>query len=188
MSGGVLALDIATVSGWAFGDAGEKPQHGTFACPVTGDDLGRYGVAYRGFLRNLILSTRPKLVVYESPILPPPKFDKAAGRIVQVTNIATVRKLNGLIMLTETTCHDEGVPVEEITAGQWRKSFLGSFYPRSGERDDLKRAAIAACRQMRWEPNGSDDAEAMGIWFVVTRTRDPKFAANEALSAMAPLL
>jgi len=181
----VLACDIATTTGWAFGDAGEKPQHGTFTCPVTGDDLGRYGIAYRGFLRNLIRNTKPKLLLYESPILPPAKFDKALGRIVQLTNLATVRKLNGLIMLTETTADDEGVPCEEITAGQWRKAFLGQYYPKGGTRDELKRAAIAACRQMGWEPNGSDDAEAMGIWYVATCNRNPKFAADDAIARMA---
>jgi len=180
----VLALDIATTTGWAFGDAGEKPQHGTFTCPSTGEDLGRFGAAYRGFLTNLIRERRPKLVVFEAPILPPPKFDKAKGRVVQFTNLTTVRKLNGLLMVTELVAGDEGVRCEEITAGQWRHAFLGQSYPHGGKSDDLKRAAIAACRQMKWEPNGPDDADALGIWFVVTRINDPKFAANEALQKM----
>lgn len=181
----IFAADIATTTGWAFGDAGDKPQHGTFTCPSTGEDLGRYGYAYIQWLTQKLRELRPKLLVYESPVLPPAKFDKEKGRVVQGTNIVTLRKLYGLVMATEIVALSEGVPCEEITAGQWRKEFLGQFYPRGGTRDELKRAAIAVCRMQGWEPNGSDDAEALGIWTVATRTRNPQFAANEALSRMA---
>lgn len=181
----VLALDIATTTGWAFGDAGEKPRFGSFTCPTTGDDLGRYGDAFERWFTALVRDFKPKKVVFEAPVLPRAKFDKAKGRIVEQTNLATVRKLNGLLMLTEVAllragCND----VEEISSGQWRKLFLGDFYPHNGVRDDFKRAAIAACRQMKWEPNNSDEAEACGIWFVITRVNDPRFAAAEAIRGM----
>jgi len=183
---GVLSLDIATTTGWAFGDAGEKPRHGTFTLQPTGEDLGRYGYAYVQWLTSTVRELRPKEIVYEAPVLPQPRFNKEKGKIEQLTNIMTLRKLYSLTTLTEMVALSEAVPCEEISAGQWRKEFLGQHYPRSGTRDDLKRAAIAVCRMMKWEPNGSDDAEALGIWFVVTCTRNPKYAANEAVSRMAP--
>jgi hypothetical protein len=180
----ILALDIATTTGWAYGAAGEKPQHGTFTCPATEDDLGTFGLSYANWLRAKIRELQPKELVFEEPILPAPRFDKQLRRWVVDTQIMTLRKLYGLSMVTEVVAATEAVPSQEIPIGKWRRLFLGDYYPRSASRDELKRAAIAACRQMGWEPRCADDAEALGIWFVVTRTRDPRFAANEALQQM----
>lgn len=159
----ILALDIATTTGWAFGAVGEVPQHGTFTCPSTGDDLGRFAYSYAQWLAGKIRELQPKEIVFESPILP------------RETNITTLKKLYGLAVVTEFIAISEGVTCQEITAGQWRKSFLGSQYPKGGTREELKRAVIDACRHMGWNPNSTDDADALGIWFVVACARNPKF-------------
>ena len=189
----ILALDIATTTGWAFGAAGEKPRHGANTLEPTGEDLGRYAYAYVQWLTGLVRTLQPKEIVYEAPVLPQPRFNKEKGKIEQLTNIMTLRKLYSLTTLTELVALSEAVPCSEITSGQWRKAFLGQLYPshnarnpsKRAERDDFKRAAIAVCRMMKWEPNGSDDAEALGIWYVTTCDRNPKFAANDVINRMA---
>lgn len=168
-----LALDIASTTGWAFGAPGETPQHGTFTCPSTGDNLGRFAYSYAQWLTAKLRELQPKEIVFEAPILP------------SATNITTLKKLYGLCVVTELVALSEGVPCTEITAGQWRKSFLGMHYPKGGTRDDLKRAVIAACRHMGWEPNNTDDADALGILYVAQCARNQQASANEAVARMA---
>lgn len=167
-----LALDVATSTGWAFGSAGEIPQHGTFRLDPTGDDLGRYGVEFIKWLSAKIRELRPREIVFEAPILP------------AKTNITTTRKLHGLALLVECVANLEGVPVSEISSGEWRRQFLGPYYPAKPSRDDLKRAVIAACRGMGWNPRGDDDADALGLLYVVNCRRNQAVAARDAVSRM----
>lgn len=168
----VLALDVATSTGWAFGSAGEIPQHGTFRINPTGDDLGHFGVEFIKWLSSKIRELRPREIVFESPILP------------AKTNIATTRKLHGLALLVECVANLEGVPCSEISSGEWRRQFLGPYYPAKPTRDDLKRAVIAACRGMGWNPRGDDDADALGLLYVVNCRRNQAAAARDAVSRM----
>jgi len=169
----VLALDIATQSGWAYGSAGEAPRHGTYRVPSTGDDLGRFAYAFAQWLTHKLRELQPKEIVFESNILP------------RETNITTLKKLYGLAVVTELVALSEGVPCSEISAGEWRRAFLGQHYPKKARRDELKRAVVSACRQMGWEPHSTDDADAIGIWYVATCSRNPKFAAAHAMETAA---
>ena len=168
----VLALDVATSTGWAFGSAGEVPQHGTFRIDPTGDDLGRYGVEFIKWLSAKIRELRPREIVFEAPILP------------AKTNITTTRKLHGLALLVECVANLEAVPCSEISSGEWRRQFLGPYYPAKPTRDDLKRAVIAACRGMGWNPRGDDDADALGLLYVANCLRNRDQAATDAVNRM----
>lgn len=181
---GILALDVATTTGWAFGDAGDKPQHGTFKLPATGEDLGRYGYLYVQWLVAKLRELGPKEIVFEETILPMPRFDNRAGMFTRATNILTLRKLYGLAFVTEVVATMEGVPCSQMPAAEWRRLFLGQHYPKKAKRDELKRAAVAVCRLHGWEPNSTDDADALGIWHVTTCMNNPKFAAEEAVAKM----
>lgn len=172
MSGGILSLDVATSSGWAYGAAGEPPQHGVFTIPPSGDDLGRYGVEFIKWLSAKIRELRPREIVFEAPILP------------AKTNITTTRKLHGLALLVECVANLEAVPCSEISNAEWRRQFLGPYYPAKPTRDDLKRAVIAACRGMGWNPRGDDDADALGLLYVVNCRRNQAAAAHDAVSRM----
>lgn len=168
----VLALDVATCVGWAFGGAGDPPASGTFRCPSTGDDSGRFLVGYAQWLTAKLRELGPKEVVFEAPILP------------RETNITTLRKLYSLAGITEFVCVLEGVSCTEITAGEWRRSFLGPYYPKGGRRDELKMAVIAACRALGWNPVDDNEGDALAILHVVLSVRNPRYAAASAVAAM----
>lgn len=168
----ILALDVATCVGWAFGGAGDQPASGTFRCPSTGDDSGRFLEGYARWLTAKIRELGPKEVVFEAPILP------------RQTNITTLRKLYSLAGMTEFVCVLEGVACTEITAGEWRRAFLGMHYPKSGTRDELKRAVISGCRALGWNPVDDNEADAMAIWHVAVSVRNPRYAAASAVAAM----
>lgn len=170
-----LTLDLATNTGWAFGMPKAKPLSGCFTVP--GADLGRFGLAFLGWFRSKLSALQPSEVVFEAPILPPPKWRN--GRVVQETNLGTLRRLYSLPTLVEMACaaEDPAVPCSEIGASEWRKPFLGQWYPRSGERDDFKAAAMKVCGLHGWHPATDDEAEALGILHVVLCARDPRFGA-----------
>lgn len=172
MSGGILSLDVASKTGWAYGFAGEAPQHGVFELPSTGDNLGRYGVTFLQWLTSKLRELRPREVVFEAPILP------------KITNLNTTRKLHGLALMVEAACELEAVPCSEIGNSEWRRQFLGPYYPPKPCRDELKRAVIAACRNMGWNPRGDDDADALGILHVVSSHRNQARAASDAVNRM----
>ena len=168
----ILALDVASSTGWAFGGMNDAPQHGVFSIPPTGDDLGRFGVTFMAWLSTKCRELRPREIVFEAPILP------------SKTALVTTRKLHGLALLVECVAHLEAVPVTEIGNSEWRKHFLGAYYPPTPTRDELKRAVIAACRGMGWNPRGDDDADALGLLYVVNCLRNRDQAASDAVNRM----
>lgn len=168
----ILALDLATRSGWACGDAGETPQHGTFTLPSTGDDVGRFLFEFMRWLKGLIATHEPREIVFEAPILP------------RETNIATLRKLYSLAGVTEVMALDAGIPCSEISAGEVRRAFLGQHYPRKAQRDEIKRAVIAGCRMHGWNPRDDNDADALATLHVALCARNPRFSAESLVRSM----
>lgn len=168
----ILALDVATSTGWAFGGPGDAPQYGVFSVPQTGADLGRFGVTFMAWLAAKCRDLRPREIIFEAPILP------------RKTNITTVRKLHGLAFMVECVAISEAVPCFEISNGEWRKQFLGAYYPSPATSDALGRAVIAACRGMGWNPRDDNDADALGILYVANCRRNQAAAASNAVNRM----
>jgi len=168
----ILALDIATVSGWAQGDGGSTPSSGVYGLPGTGDDIGRYLISWANWLDQRLKGNRPREVVFEAPILP------------KMTTLATTRKLHGLTGVTEMICHSNAVPVTEISAGMVRKHFLGRHYPKNATRDQLKIAVVAGCRARGWNPLDDNEADALAILDVSLSFRRQGHAAKSFLATM----
>ena len=65
---GVLALDLARVSGWAFGEPGAEPLHGSIRfCAPGASHEAIFASAYR-WAKELIGHHTPGLVVWEAPL------------------------------------------------------------------------------------------------------------------------
>lgn len=147
----ILALDLATVVGFALGDVRGVKISGSRRLPATGDDIGAFAHAFRGWLTTGLNRHKPTKVVYEQPIL--------RGTD---TTLATCRKLYGLAWQTELTCKDLGYGVEEINISDWRVHFLGrGNVPR--ERKDIKAAVMQMCRVRGFHFDDDNEAEAIAI-------------------------
>lgn len=175
-----LCLDLATKTGWAFGRAGAQPLSGTFGLPGGNECLGVFAAEFVSWLTKKVRALKPSEIVFEAPILPRAKLNRD-GEIEMGTTLATVRKLHGLCILTEFVAEAEGIASSEIGSSEWRHPFLGDQYPRKGKRDDFKRAAFRVCRMHGWHPSTDDEAEALGILFVVNSVRNPRVAAALAM-------
>lgn len=177
-----LALDLATNIGFALGDRSGVILSGSRRLPSTGDDLGRFGRAFRDWLITGLQRHTPELVAYEQPML-------RGGS----TNMNTLRKLYGLAFMTETICGDlkifnHAIPVVEVNNGDWIKHFLGAGnVPRDS--DARKKAVFRVCGIRGWRPEDYDEGDALAILDFVHATQSPEFALQATpLFAEAPQL
>lgn len=174
----ILALDLSTNTGWAFGAIGGPPVHGVIRLPSTKKDIGKFAAAFESEFIGLLGSYHPDRVVYESPIL------------TSATSLIAARKLYGLAYHVELICDPKhrNIPCSE-THMQTARSTLGvKPYPRMPKtvtgmdgkprpptqaekarhraeaRKWTKLRVMRLCRAMGWEPENDDEADALAIW------------------------
>jgi hypothetical protein len=168
-TGRVLALDIATVTGWAFGSPGEAPAFGSIRFGKPG---GSRAAAYRAFSKWLdekwnVRDDQPDLIVYESPAVP----SIMSGR----TNIDTIRLLVGLAEYLEGWSYDR-FELREASVSQVRAHFLG----RNMKSAIAKPMTMQRCLELGWEVTNTDEADACALWDYQCRFLRPDLASKTA--------
>lgn len=163
--GGLLALDLATVLGFAYaplppgppptpieaaaGRAMPKPYSGHHRVAAPGASIGRFLLNYDRWLVDMIATLGPTRVIFEAP-LPTNRTRK--------TNFETVRKLICIAGLTEKVALEKGVGiVREANHATVKKHFTGH-----GRAD--KAETIAACRALGWDVDEENEADALALW------------------------
>lgn len=164
MAGGILALDLATTTGWAyFAPGAAAPIHGseTFEAP----NPGCFGIKFEKWLDELYQQHRPRWMLFEAPF------------IGEKTHQDTARKLQGLAVLTEVYAEKRRkdgheLDVFEVNNIQVKIHFVGRSYVR-GERktskqkkelsDAMKRLVIEECVSRGWMPDDDNEADALSI-------------------------
>lgn len=146
----LLALDLATQTGWCAGDGSELPELGTVLMPSSGEDVGVFLSFWERWLLLKIEALQPTVVVFEAPILP------------RETSLHTVRKLCGLAGVTEKVCHDRKIECAEVANSTVKKELSGSG---KGGKMDMDRVAKAC----GLSPKTYDEADAFGVWIVAVR-------------------
>lgn len=150
-TGKVLALDIASTTGWAYGAPGSVPKCGSHRIAVRGTSRAAMYRHYRTWLDFLCSAHPPKLIVYESPAVPMIMHGK--------TNIDTIRLLTGFAEHLEEWAYDK-FELREATVAQVRAHFIGS---------NMKSAlatpkVIARCEELGWKVENDDEADAAALW------------------------
>lgn len=149
-NGSVLALDLATVSGWAWGKPGTTPIFGSIRFVRQNEERA---VAYRQFRLwlDLICSARkPAVITYESPI---------GAFMGGKTNINSLRLLLGLCEHLEEWAHQK-FELREASVAQVRSHFIG----RNMKSAVAKELTMARCRERGWTVNTTDEADACALW------------------------
>jgi Holliday junction resolvasome RuvABC endonuclease subunit len=150
----LLALDIATCSGWAVDPpgGGDRPLSGSFRAPSDGENYGRPFVAFTDWLDGMIQVHQPDIVAFEAPLV-------VGGRngTTRPTNAHTVRLLFGLASMAEMVAERRSVDSFECHIQTVRKHFVGS-----GRAD--KREVMQRCRVFGWAPVDDNAADACAIW------------------------
>ena len=155
----VLTLDIATVTGWAAWRPEPGFESGVFRIDTSDLGTGEFGVRYSEWLRAKLADIQPDDVVFEAPILPRPSKKKPKASI----SIGTLRRLYGLVFVTEAVCREAGVAeghIWEANQSTVVKHFTGHA---GGKREERKARTIAACRELGWDPEDHNEADALAI-------------------------
>lgn len=155
----ILALDLATCTGFAHGAADECPTLGHFRLPKTGEDVGAFLEAAEARLTGMLATIAPNIVCFESPVLP------------ATTALATTRKLHGLAGMLELVCRRASVECVEVQPTTVKKVLTGRG---NAKKPDM----VAAARAMGFDPKVEDEADALGVWLAVVRKRHPEIAGR----------
>ena len=160
---GVLALDVATVTGWALSRPGAKPaptpveivagatidahlSGNKVTCRKGGEDV-RAWRTYHDWLKDMLALHNPDWVVYEAPFI--------SGNSKQAN---AAFRLLGFASLTETLCDIAGIQCRKVNNGSVRKHFIGRG---TGNRKDLKLTTERRCRDLGWTFRDDNEADAL---------------------------
>lgn len=178
MKPSVLALDLATTTGWAWHAEGmPRPFFGAFTLPGDPGDVGRPADALERWLRSMYLRTRDAGSpithwYFEAQHLGKPQGKGGKGGI----NIETVYRLIALGGVVEKFAYQVKPTLQKkpwcykVHISEWRKHFLGrgSGFKRGKDGkylpgEDPKDIAIQRCSEYGWHTDIADAAEACGI-------------------------
>jgi hypothetical protein len=148
--GAVLALDLATVSGWAWGKPGATPKFGHERFAKAGESRA---VAYKRFRLWLSLfcsAKKVELVCFESPV----------ATFLPNTSIHTIKLLIGLCEHLEFWALEHEIELREASVAQVRSHFIG----RNLKSAIAKPLVLARCRERGWLAETTDEADALALW------------------------
>lgn len=151
--GSILALDLATQTGWACGRPGEVPRCGSLAFARAGHSMAARFAGCARWLNDFVAVETPRVVVFEAPLAP----SYVAGH----TSTDTVRLLMGLTAIIEATLYDSGIDVREASVSTVRQFFLGTTRIKSA---DAKIATKKRCVELGWRVVDDNAADACALW------------------------
>lgn len=152
-AGNVLALDLASTTGWCMGPLGAKPGHGAISL------RGLEHVNRQAALRDWIEDT-----------------EKVAGRFTAIVVEAAIvgafssqdaeRLTIALHGMVELWAFDARIPFVAVAASTVRKAMLGrGSFPKGQAKPEV----VRWCRAAGFEPRTDDDADAILLWKAVER-------------------
>ncbi len=160
----VVALDLATTTGWAWHRLGmPRPFFGAMKLPGTPGEVGKPADALERWLRDLYLTLKADG--------PPTHYFFEAQHIDSKINIDTVYRLIALGGIVEKFAFQTGARVYKCHIQEWRKHFIGRGAGFKRDKatkqylpgEDPKELAIQRCAEYGWHTDIADAAEACGI-------------------------
>lgn len=158
----LLALDLATKTGWCAGSGEQSPELGHVTMPDTGEEVGPFLDFYMQWLELQLREYQPSMVIFEAPLLPKASIDDRGHLKQAPTTIATTRKLQGLAGVTEMVCFRAKLEVREVYLQTVKKELGGHGHA-------TKVDMMAAAKRCGLEPRTYDEADAFGVWLVAVR-------------------
>ena len=163
----VVALDLATKTGFARGYVGGMPEFGSlrFASPGASDKA-----IFHSCLRwaHKFLGQTPRADVLAIEALLPPTVVKGE------TNTQTIYRLAGLHGIVLAVAYEHGIyRVETPSVGDIRGHFIND---RACKREQAKREVIRKCLALGWAAANDDQGDALALWHLQCARLDPKLA------------
>jgi Holliday junction resolvasome RuvABC endonuclease subunit len=150
----LMAIDPATVLGFAIGPVGAIPRSGAVRLRKPSQDRDVAAFNCLCFLRDTWVLDKPDLVCVEH-FLSPVAQKSADAIILQI-------EVYGVIVAMCMAC---GIPYRSVQPATWRKHFCGQA--NAGERDATKEMVIKRAKALKYIPADCSDnnrADACGIF------------------------
>lgn len=151
----VLALDLATITGWALHRPGmQRPHFGTWKLKGSSRDIGAR-----------MESLRVKLNEHRATYGDFSHLVFEAQHVSAKMDIDVIACLLGLGGMAEWYAFKIGAKCFKVHIAQWRKHFLGrgSAFKDKGVPISAKELALRRCAEHGWHMSSADAAEACGI-------------------------
>jgi len=163
----VLGLDIATVTGFAYGRV--NANRPTWGCKRMGSASAPssevFGVAMK-WAREFFEQVRPDVLMMEA-LLPPSAMPARTTRAVR-------DRLCGLNAIMMAVAHETGVgEIGCVEVNKIRDHFI---YGHSLKRHLVKAAVIRKCKELDWHVSNDNEADACACWSYAVSMIDPKLA------------
>lgn len=188
MTGGILALDVATTTGWAYGMPGDRPAFGHFRAGKPRDATGEVLAQFRVWLDRCCAKSQPRMVVFEAPYVPrfaPKKVRTKTGQVISTTpssstpiDIYVVRRLFAMCGLVEMIAYEHNIACREAGSSEICRFFTGngSWGGRAGK----KAATQKACAVYGFPGVTEDEADALALWVYAEAVLFPRRTARSA--------
>jgi hypothetical protein len=161
----VLALDLASVTGWAVGWPGTTPEHGSIRFASKGASHEAVFVRAYCWMREAIERYHPGIVVWESPM--PTSFNRGS------TNTNTTTLLYGLPAIIGMTAYQNGIfDIRKATTRDVRMHFIG----QNPKGHIGKKLVMRQCRAMGWEVADDNESDSLATWHYMCSLIEPKLA------------
>lgn len=161
----VLALDLASVSGWACGEPGGEPEHGSIRFASAG---AAHEAVFAGALRwmsDTMTSRAPAVVVWEAPLAT--SFKRGSSNVNTTTLLYGLPAVIGAVSYLRG-CYD----IRKADTKDVRNHFIGC----NPKRVKAKPMVIRQCRVMGWEVKDDNEADALATWHYMCALIAPRLA------------
>ncbi len=172
MSNIILALDVATITGWACGPPGGRPEYAHFRAGKRGMKGGEITAYFRDWLELKCETAKPGWLIYESPYVPrvaPPRVRTATGQLISTLpggappiDINVLRRLITLCGIVEEAAWRYRIEVREEASNVVCRQFTGRG--SWGSRAAKKAATQKMCGVYGWHGVSEDEADALALW------------------------
>ncbi len=163
----VLALDLASVTGWAFGEPGDRPKYGSQRFASAGASHEAVFFAAARWMSNACDDLAPDVVVWEAPLAT--IFKRGS------TNTATTTLLYGLPAVMGMTAYAHDVfDIRKADTRDVRLHFIGS----NPKRVKAKPMVMQQCHTMGWPVTDDNQADALATWHYMCSLLEPSIAVR----------
>jgi hypothetical protein len=161
----ILALDLATTSGWAYGPPGATPTSGSIRFASAGASHEAIFASAVEWTTQVCDSRRPDVIVWEAPLAT--SFKRGS------TNASTTALLYGLPAVVGTAAYCCGYyNLLKADTRAVRLHFIG----KNPRRIIAKRMVIEQCKAMGWSPKDDNEADALATWHYTCSLIEPALA------------
>lgn len=142
----VLALDLATATGYAWGEHNAVPRYGLLKLP-SGSAVGKFVSTFADWFDGFVGVEKPEWCVFEAPLM-------MHG---PTANLDATRKLMGLAAQVEVVCYRRDVPCREANVSTVKKFWAGDGRAKKPE-------MVGAARARGFDVSDHNVADALAVW------------------------